>query len=1006
MILNSVLNGPLVWPTNVEENGTTRTKKYEELSVAKKLQADCDLKATNIVLHGLSPDVYAIVNHHKVAKEIWDRVKLLMQGTKLSLQENECKLYDEFDKFSFMKGETLYQCWRFAQLINNMNIINMSMRLVQVNTKFLNRDDPIACLNKAMPFLSAVAASRFPSTNNQLRTSFNLRNQDTIQYGRDTVQQVQGRQCTQPKRPRNATWFKEKEMLAEAQESDQILDEVQLAFLADPVVPDGQAAQTIIPNTVAFQTGDLDAYDSDCDDVSNAKVVPLANLFNYGLDVILEKKANQEKNNESLTAGLERYKERGKTFERRLNIDLSTREKMSDSQMDDMIKEKLALKQQIDSLEQNLSNQIKENESLLQTFSVFKSKFKEKESKYMDKEIDLEKKIKELNNIVYKVGQSAQTVKFLRSKDEALDAIIKCIKNIQVRNIRTDNGTEFINQTLREFYENFSISHQISIVRTPQQNGVVERQNRTLVEAARTMLIFSKAPLFLWAEAINTACYTQNCSLIRLRYNKTPYELMHDKNPDLSFLHVFGSLCYPTNDSEHLGKLNAKADIGSSLNVWPSHALLELLGKWNKNHPIENVIGDPSRSVKQLQTDAMWCYFDTFLTSVEPKTYKEAILEPSWIDAMQEEIHEFERLQCGDVLKNKAWLVAKGYRQEEEIDFEKSFAPVARIESICIFITNASTKNMTIYQMDVKTAFLNGELREVVYVSEPEGFVDPDKPNHVYRLKKVLYGLKQAPRTWYDMLYSFLLSQKFSKGAVDPTLFTKKAGRDILSVQIYVDDIIFASTNPAMCDKFAKIMTLKFKMLMMGQMTFFLVISLTPLWWTKVNWIKIYRGNQSIPHITVAKPTKQHLHVVKHIFRYLKGTIDMGLWYLKYSCITLTAYADADHVGCKDTRQSTFGSARFLGDKLVSCSSKKQKSIAISSTEAEYIALSGCCAQNLWMRSELTDYGLKFNKIPMYCDNKSAIALCCNNVQHSRSKHIDVRYHFIKEKVENGVLEL
>ncbi|GJW32861.1 retrovirus-related pol polyprotein from transposon TNT 1-94 [Tanacetum coccineum] len=159
-------------------------------------------------------------------------------------------------------------------------------------------------------------------------------------------------------------------------------------------------------------------------------------------------------------------------------------------------------------------------------------------------------------------------VKLLRSKDEAPDAIIKCIKNIQVRlnatvhNVRIDNGTKFVNQTLCEFYENISISHQTSVARTPQQNGVVKRRNRTLVEAARTMLIFSKAPLFLWAEAINTACYTQNRSLICLRSNKTPYELMHDKKPDLSFLHVFGSLCYPTNDSEDLGKLNAKADIG------------------------------------------------------------------------------------------------------------------------------------------------------------------------------------------------------------------------------------------------------------------------------------------------------------------------------------------------------------------------------------------------------------------------------------------------------------
>ncbi|GJS90662.1 retrovirus-related pol polyprotein from transposon TNT 1-94 [Tanacetum coccineum] len=168
------------------------------------------------------------------------------------------------------------------------------------------------------------------------------------------------------------------------------------------------------------------------------------------------------------------------------------------------------------------------------------------------------------------------SVRFLRSKDEAPEAIIKCIKNIQiclnvtVRNVQTDNGTEFVNQTLREFYEKVGISHETSVARTPQQNGVVERRNRTRVEAARTMLIFSKAPLFLWAKAINTVCYTQNHSLIRLRYNKTPYELMHDKKPDLSFLHVFGSLCYPTNDSEDLGKLDAKAHIGIFIGYAPA----------------------------------------------------------------------------------------------------------------------------------------------------------------------------------------------------------------------------------------------------------------------------------------------------------------------------------------------------------------------------------------------------------------------------------------------------
>nr|GFA74035.1 copia protein [Tanacetum cinerariifolium] len=202
-------------------------------------------------------------------------------------------------------------------------------------------------------------------------------------------------------------------------------------------------------------------------------------------------------------------------------------------------------------------------------------------------------------------------------------------------------------------------------------------------------------------------------------------------------------------------------------------------------------------------------------------------------------------------------------------------------------------------------AFLNSELKEEVYVSQREGFVDQEYPSHVYKLKKALYGLKQAPRTWYDMLSSFLISQHISKGAIYPTLFTRKAG-----------------TLPV-------------------------------------------------------KPTEKHLNAVKRIFRYLKGAINMGLWYSNDTDISLTSYSDVDHAGCQDTRRSTSRSAQFLGYKLVSWSFKKQK-----------------------------NYMFTFNKIPLYCDNKSAIALCCNNVQYSRAKHIDVRCHFIKKQVENGIVEL
>ncbi|GJZ21645.1 retrovirus-related pol polyprotein from transposon TNT 1-94 [Tanacetum coccineum] len=245
--------------------------------------------------------------------------------------------------------------------------------------------------------------------------------------------------------------------------------------------------------------------------------------------------------------------------------------------------------------------------------------------------------------------------------------------------------------------------------------------------------------------------------------------------------------------------------------------------------------------------------------------------------------------------------------------------------------------------MDVKTAFLNGELKEEVYVSQPEGFVDPDRPHHVYRLKKALYGLKQAPRAWYDTLSKFLLAQGFSKGVVDPTFdpvdtpMVERTKLDEDLSGIPVDQTQYRSMIGSLMYLTASRPDLVFAVCMCAR----------------------YQS----------KPTKKHLEAVKRVFRYLQGSINMGLWYPKDTAMALTAYADADHAGCQDTRRSTSGSAQFLGDKLVSWSSKKQTSTSISSTE-------------------------------------SAIALCCNNVQHSRSKHIDIRHHFIREQVEKGVVEL
>nr|GEU83059.1 hypothetical protein [Tanacetum cinerariifolium] len=332
-------------------------------------------------------------------------------------------------------------------------------------------------------------------------------------------------------------------------------------------------------------------------------------------------------------------------------------------------------------------------------------------------------------------------------------------------------------------------------------------------------------------------------------------------------------------------------------------------------------------------------------------------LEPSSDASSSEDIYKVKLDEYGDVLKNKAQLVAKGYQQEEGIDFEESFAPVARIEAIRIFIANVASKNMTIYQMDVKTAFLNGELKEKVYVCRPEGFVDPDHSIHVYRLKKDLYGLKQAPRAWYDTLSRFLLDNKFSKGVVDPTFFTLKIGKHILLVQIYK----FGMDS---CDPVDTPMVDQLKLdddplgILVDQTRFRRMVgSLMCLRASRPDLVFAV----CICTRYQASPTKKHLEALKRVFRYLRETINWGLWYPKDTAMALTAYADADHAGCPDIQRTTSESAQFLGDKLVSWSSKKQESTAISTTEAKYIAMSGCCAQILWMRSQLTDYGFLAN---------------------------------------------
>nr|GEW30642.1 hypothetical protein [Tanacetum cinerariifolium] len=476
------------------------------------------------------------------------------------------------------------------------------------------------------------------------------------------------------------------------------------------------------------------------------------------------------------------------------------------------------------------------------------------------------------------------------------------------------------------------------------QNGVVERRNRTLIEAARTMLIYARAPLFLWSEAVSTACYTQNHSIIRLRHDKTPYELLHDKLPDLSFFYVFGALYYPTNDSENLGKLQPKSDIGIFIGYAPTKKAFWIYNRHTRriiktihvdfdeltamaseqsslgpalhemtpatissklvpnptsstpfvppcsrttastSSPSTTIVDQDASSPSNSQTtpepqssiipndveddnhdlDVAHMNNDPFfgipilevpsdqsssMDIIHAITYKYALTQSCWIKEMQEELNVFERLEVCELVPrpDKVMVITLKWIYKVKLD--------ELGEAIRIFLAFAAHMNMVVYQMDVKPAFLNGNLREEVYVSQPDGFVDPDNP--------ITLDIPMVEKSKVD-------EDKEGK-AVDPSHYHGMIGT-LLYLIASRPDLQFA--------------------------------------------ICMYARYQ-------ARPTEKHLHAVKRIFRYLRGTVNQGLWYPKDSSIAITAFADTDHAGCQDTCRSTSGSLQFLGDRLIIKKTKK-----------------------------------------------------------------------------------
>ncbi|WVZ88670.1 hypothetical protein U9M48_035162 [Paspalum notatum var. saurae] len=760
-------------------------------------------------------------------------------------------------------------------------------------------------------------------------------------------------------------------------------------------------------------------------------------------------------------------------------------------------------------------------------------------------------------------------VYFLEDKTEVAHVFSKFAKraqnefNTSIVKIRSDNGREFDNTNIEEYCDEVGIKHEFSATYTPQQNGVVERKNTTLITLARSMLDEYGTSEKFWAEAINTACYASNRLYSHRLLDKTPYELLNGRKPNILYFWVFGVFnnatgmveeTYDVEFDESNGSQGAHVDVVNideeplveamknmpigdikpkededevQTNDQPSSSMAPQDGseqdkilpnedvhvrqeqideqaqdvgtpvqapqvapqrrsQLTSGHPKELIIGSPTKGVTtRSRNTAAFVQAYSFVSSIEPSTIDQALSDPDWVNAMHEELNNFTRNEVwtlearpkgarvigtkwvfrnkqddeGNIVRNKARLVAKGYSQVEGIDFGETFAPVARLEAIRFLLAYASHHDTKLYQMDVKSAFLNGYINELVYVEQPPSFEDPNHPNHVYRLSKALYGLKQAPRAWYERLRDFLIEKGFTIGRVDTTLFIKKTDNDLFVCQVYVDDIIFGSTNEEYCTEFGKMMAKEFEMSMIGELTFFLGFQIKqlregtfiyqekytrdllkrfkmddckPIETPMATNIKLdpdesgikvdqtlYRSMigsllylcASRPDIMFsvclyarfqADPKESHLTAVKRILRYLKHTPSIGLWYPKGVSFELLGYTDSDFAGCRVERKSTSGGCYLLGCSLVSWSSKKQNCVSLSTAEAEYIAAGSSCAQLLYMKQTLKDYGVELTRIPLLCDNESAVKLTNNPVQHSRTKHIDICHHFIRDHAAKG----
>ncbi|GJY44459.1 putative ribonuclease H-like domain-containing protein [Tanacetum coccineum] len=565
---------------------------------------------------------------------------------------------------------------------------------------------------------------------------------------------------------------------------------------------------------------------------------------------------------------------------------------------------------------------------------------------------------------------------FLKTKDETFRILsnfiteIENLKDLKVKIIRCDNGGEFRNKDMDDFCSRKGIKREFSNARTPQQNGVAERRNRTLIEVARTMLADAKLPVTFWAEAVNTACYVQNRVLVIKPHNKTPYELFNGRVPSIG---MYNKRTRHIEESLHIDFLENKAiDKGAGTKEDVKEAMME------KESPLRFITLTNLFHKVTSNVEAKKC--DAALKINSPQKEQDEIQRDKEVSKqvekeVNEEVPESSKnslpTASEDILTNEPSdspstpAVETTVPTEEDIDYEEVFAPFARIEVIRLFLAYAAYMGFTVYQMDVKSAFLYGTIDEEMSAMGELNF---------------FLGLQVIQKT--DGIF---LSQDKYVGDI-----LKKYGyTNMRTTKTSMD-----RENPWGKDGPRKDVDLHLYRFMIGSLMY-LTASRPDIMFV----VCTYARHQ-------VTPKECHLHAVKRIFRYLKGHPMLGIWYFKESLFDLVAYSDSDYDGDNHDRKSTTGGCQFLGRRLISWQYKKQTIMANSITEAEYMVAASCCRQVLWIQNQFMDYGYNFMNTKIYIDNNSAICIVKNHVYHSRTKHIDIRHHFIRDCYEKKLINV